>query len=51
MSPSTATPESAMNPTPAEMEKGKSRAKSATIPPTAPKGTPVNTRRASATRP
>jgi hypothetical protein len=40
-----------MKPTPAEMENGMSRIHSAMMPPTAPNGTPVNTRKASAMRP
>ena len=39
--------QSAMNPMMAEIERGMSRSQSATIPPTQPKGTPVNTRSAS----
>ena len=46
MSPSTATPESAMKPTPAEIENGIPRSQSAATPPTAAKGTPEKTRSA-----
>ena len=49
MSSSTATPESATNPTAAEMENGMSRIQRAKMPPTQANGTPVNTRRASIT--
>lgn len=44
---STATPDSAMNPTPAEMESGIPRNQRATTPPVNAKGTPVNTSQAS----
>ena len=44
---STATPESAMNPTPAEIDKGRSRSHSASTPPVNAKGTPLNTTTAS----
>ena len=47
MSPSTETPESATNPTPAEMLNGMSRSQRAAKPPTAASGTPVKTRAAS----
>ena len=40
---STATPERAMNPTAAEIEKGRSRTQRATIPPVSPSGTQVKT--------
>ena len=43
MSPRTATPDSATNPTPAEMLNGMSRSQRATIPPVKPSGTPVKT--------
>ena len=49
MSSSTATPERAMNPIAAEIEKGISRSHSAKMPPTQPNGTPVKTRKASIT--
>ena len=39
----TATPDSAMNPTPAEIEKGMPRSSSAAIPPESASGTPENT--------
>ena len=47
MSFSTATPDMAMNPTPAEIENGISRSHRAKTPPTQANGTPVKTRRAS----
>lgn len=50
MSPSTETPLNTTKPTPAEMVNGMSRSQSATMPPTAAKGTPVNTRAASCQR-
>ncbi|MOA42478.1 hypothetical protein D3C78_1645300 [compost metagenome] len=40
---STATPDRAMNPTPAEIDSGISRSQSATTPPVRAKGIPVNT--------
>lgn len=40
-----------MKPTPAETENGMSLSHSATMPPTAPNGTPVKTRMASTARP
>ena len=40
---STATPESAMKPTAAEIENGMSRSHSATMPPVSASGTPVKT--------
>ena len=49
MSSSTATPDRAMKPTPAEIENGMSRSHRAKMPPTQANGTPVNTRRASTT--
>ena len=49
MSSNTATPDMAMKPMAAEMEKGMSRSQSARMPPTQPSGTPVKTRRASMT--
>ena len=50
MSPNTETPDSAMKTTPAEMLKGISRSHGASTPPTAAKGTPLNTRTAWITR-
>ncbi len=47
MSSSTATPDMAINPTPAEIENGMSRSHKATMPPTQANGMPVNTRSAS----
>ena len=47
----TATPERAINPIPAEMEKGISLNQRARIPPTQANGTPVNTRKVSRTLP
>ena len=47
MSSSTATPESAMKPTAAEIENGMSRIHRAKMPPVHAKGTPVKTRMAS----
>ena len=47
----TATPKSAMKPTPAEMLKGMPRSSSANTPPTAASGTPVNTSSACLTEP
>ena len=44
---STATPESAMNPTPADMDKGMSRSHRAATPPVKASGTPLNTSTAS----
>ena len=49
MSSSTATPDMAMKPIPAEMENGMSRSQRAKMPPTQAKGMPVNTRTASTT--
>ncbi|MNN70701.1 hypothetical protein D3C81_1865730 [compost metagenome] len=48
---STATPDNAMKPTPAEIESGISRIHNAIIPPVSAKGTPVNTSRPSLTLP
>jgi hypothetical protein len=48
---STATPDSAMKPTPAVIENGRPRAARATIPPVSANGTPLNTSRASRTDP
>ena len=47
---STATPESAMKPTAAEIENGMSRSQSATTPPVSASGTPVKTSSASVDR-
>ena len=48
---STATPDSAMKPTPAEIDSGIPRRASATTPPVSASGTPVNTMAASLTEP
>ena len=47
---STATPDSAMKPTPAEIESGMSRSSSAATPPVSASGTPLNTSSASVDR-
>ena len=47
---STATPESAMKPTPAEIDSGMPRSQSAATPPVSASGTPVKTSSASADR-
>ena len=48
---STATPDSAMKPTPAEIDSGMPRSASATTPPVSASGTPVNTMAASLAEP
>ena len=47
----TATPDNAMNPTPAEMESGRSRSHNAAIPPVSASGTPLKTSAASLAEP